>query len=543
VALTPGASLRGLHDSIVNHLGNASPQLLLALHEETAVAIAHGYAKVTGKPMAAALHANVGLMNGNMAIFNAWCDRMPLLILGATGPVDAAKRRPWIDWIHTSRDQGALVRDYTKWDDQPASVGAARESLLRAYWMANTAPKGPVYINFDSELQEQVLREPLGKIEAARFTPSARTSVPLSVAKDAAAMLNDAKLPVVLAGRASRSVHAWKNRIAFAEKLGALVITDLRAAASFPTSHPLHAGIWHPTRPSSGAARALKNADLIVSLDWIDLAGALSSTPTRRTARVVHASLDHVLHRGGGAEYQALPAVDVMLAGDPDEVVAALLPLITQKKTSVRNIPASRAPSLPAAASGPITIDTLVRGLRRAVGATPVSLAHIPPVWPEHEWEFEHPLDYLGDEGGAGLGVGPGLTVGAALALQGSGRLPMAICGDGDFLMGATALWSAVHYRIPLLLVIANNQSFFNDEVHQERVARSRKRPVENRWIGQRMTDPAIDILGLARAQGAQVFGPVERPEDLSGIYAQAIAAVQNGCVAVVDVRIHSSSH
>jgi thiamine pyrophosphate-dependent acetolactate synthase large subunit-like protein len=516
---------------------------LLALHEETAVAIAHGYAKVTGKPMAAALHANVGLMNGNMAIFNAWCDRMPLLLLGATGPVDAAKRRPWIDWIHTSRDQGALVRDYTKWGDQPASVTAARESLLRAYWMASTAPKGPVYVNFDSELQESALREPLDKIETARFTPSARTSVPLSVAKAAAAALNASKRPVVLAGRASRSVQAWKDRIVFAEKLGALVITDLRAAASFPASHPLHAGIWHPTRPSSEAARALKNADLIVSLDWIDLAGALSSVPVRPTARVVHASLDHVLHRGGGAEHQGLPAVDVMLAGDPDEIVATLLPLITKKKTSVRRSPASRATSLPAAASGPITIDILVHALRQAVGTTPVSLAHIPPVWPAQEWQFEHPLEYLGDEGGAGLGVGPGLTVGAALALQGSGRLPMAVCGDGDFLMGATALWTAVHYRIPLLLVVANNQSFFNDEVHQERVARSRKRPVENRWIGQRMTDPAIDVLGLAQAQGARTFGPAERPEDLSGIYAQAIAAVQDGGVAVVDVRIQSSTH
>src|ERR1700732_931390 len=154
VALNPGASYRGLHDSLVNLLGNSQPQMLLCLHEEHAVAIAHGYAKVTGRPMAAAVHSNVGLMHATMAVFNAWCDRMPVLLLGATGPVDAPKRRPWIDWIHTARDQGALIRPYTKWDDQPASPEAAREAILRAYWLARSPPMGPVYVNLDAGMQE-----------------------------------------------------------------------------------------------------------------------------------------------------------------------------------------------------------------------------------------------------------------------------------------------------------------------------------------------------------------------------------------------------
>ncbi len=171
IALNPGASYRGFHDSIVNYLGNDTPQMLLCLHEESAVAIAHGYAKVTGKAMAAAVHSNVGLFHATMAIFNAWCDRMPIVVLGATGPVDAAKRRPWIDWIHTSRDQGAIVRNYTKWDDQPSSPAATRESIIRATWMANTAPMGPVYINLDAELQEAKLTEQLPPIDVARFMP------------------------------------------------------------------------------------------------------------------------------------------------------------------------------------------------------------------------------------------------------------------------------------------------------------------------------------------------------------------------------------
>src|SRR6202158_376711 len=153
VALNPGASYRGLHDSLVNLLGNSNPQMLLCLHEEHAVAMAHGYAKVTGRPMGAIVHSNVGLMHATMAIFNAWCDRVPLFVLGATGPVDAAKRRPWIDWIHTARDQGAIVRDYTKWDDQPASPAAAREAIIRAHWIAHPAPVGPVYITLDADTE------------------------------------------------------------------------------------------------------------------------------------------------------------------------------------------------------------------------------------------------------------------------------------------------------------------------------------------------------------------------------------------------------
>src|SRR6478672_2563570 len=203
IALNPGASYRGLHDSLVNHLGNVQPQMLLCLHEESAVAIAHGYAKVTGRPMAAAVHSNVGLMHATMAMFNAWCDRMPVLVLGATGPVDAPKRRPWIDWIHTARDQGALVRHYTKWDDQPASAEAARESLLRASWLSCTAPHGPVYVNLDAGMQEAPLADPLPPIDVARFVPDVASAVAPEQVARVVAMLRAAKQPVILMGRGS----------------------------------------------------------------------------------------------------------------------------------------------------------------------------------------------------------------------------------------------------------------------------------------------------------------------------------------------------
>src|ERR1700732_1774964 len=225
IALNPGASYRGLHDSIVNYLGNETPQMLLCLHEEIAVAIAQGYAKVTGKAMAAAVHSNVGLFHATMAIFNAWCDRTPVVILGATGPVDAAKRRPWIDWIHTARDQGAIVRNYTKWDDQPASPAAAREALLRASWLSNASPQGPVYINLDADMQEAVLEKPLPPIEAKRYMPAVVSAAPADQIAKAAQWLRAARHPVILAGRVSRDIAAWKDRVAVAEAIGAYVCT------------------------------------------------------------------------------------------------------------------------------------------------------------------------------------------------------------------------------------------------------------------------------------------------------------------------------
>ena len=539
IALNPGASYRGLHDSIVNFLGNETPQMLLCLHEESAVAVAQGYAKVTGKPMAAAVHSNVGLFHATMAIFNAWCDRQPVVVLGATGPVDAVKRRPWIDWIHTARDQGAIVRNYTKWDDQPASPAAAREALIRATWIADTAPKGPVYINLDAEMQEARLAEPLAPIEAARFMPLADPAASAELIGDAAAILKAAHHPVILMGRVSRSVDCWNDRVALAEALNAKVISDLKIGCGFPTDHPLHAGAPASNAMVPEAIEAIKAADVILALDWVDLAGGLRNALGHEAprAKIINVSADFHIHNGWSMDYEGLPPVDLQLPTTPDEAVPQLLAALggakARKPAAVKARPETYQP-----ASGPLRVDDLALSLKAAVGEREVSLTHLPLSWNGATWPFRHPLDYIGSEGGGGVGGGPGISVGAALALKGSGRLPVAICGDGDFCMGATALWTAVHYRIPLLVVVCNNRSFFNDELHQERVARLRNRPPENRWIGQRISDPDIDCAGLGRAQGAVGFDPVTKTTDLVPTFEKAIAAVEAGQVAVVDVRV-----
>ena len=538
IALVPGSSYRGLHDSIVNYLGNERPQILICLHEEHAVAIAHGYAKVAGRPMAAAVHANVGLMHATMAIYNAWCDRQPVLILGATGPVDAAKRRPWIDWIHTARDQGALVRPYVKWDEQPGSAQAAVDALARAVKLACEEPSGPVYLCFDVSMQEEPLSEPPHIPNLVRRGP-AKAGGPNPTELDRAAeALRAARNPVILAGRVSGDDDDWQLRIALAEALNARVLTDLKVAAAFPTDHPLH-----DTPPifflSDAAKDVIREADVVLSLDWLDLGGTLSQvwTGAEVAATVISASLDERLANGWSYDHQAPADIDNDLGCGPDAAVRALCDRLG---VTARPLPAAQpAASLEASqATGPINLRRLAETVALARQQREISLLRVPLGWPAEIYAFRGPLDYLGYDGGAGVGSGPGMAIGCALALRNSGRIPISILGDGDFLMGAMALWTAAHDNIPLLIVVANNRSYFNDELHQERVARHRGRPVENRWIGQRLDDPPINIPELARSMGLEAPGPVERVEDLPKALEGAISLVENGRPVVLDVVI-----
>lgn len=539
LALNPGASYRGLHDSIVNHLGNTRPQMLLCLHEESAVSIAQGYAKASDRLMGVMLHSNVGLMHATMPIFNAWCDRIPMLLLGATGPWDAARRRPWIDWLHTVSDQGALIRDYTKWDNQPGSVAAAHEALLRATQIAMTAPRGPTYVNLDAAIQEGPLLEDVPLPDPGRFRAPPPVAPSRATLLQAAALLNGSSAPVILMGRCSRSSEFWHARVALAEKLGARVLTDLKSAASFPTDHPQHAappGHFLNAR----AAEVLRNADLVLSFDWTDLAGTLKQAwgSHNVSAKVINVSPDAHSHRGWSQDYQALAPIDVYMLCEPDEAVPLLLEVVEQRAAPASAPALASHGDLQAGLDAPLSLRALAQAFNEATVDVPVCLTRLPLGWDGAYRHFRHPLDYIGLEGGGGVGAGPGLTIGAALALRESGRIAVAVMGDGDFLMGNTALWTAVHYGIPCLFLIANNRSFFNDELHQERVATERGRPLENKWIGQRIDEPDIDLAAMARAQGALGIGPVTAPEQLGLAIAQGLQAVQEGKVCLVDIRV-----
>jgi thiamine pyrophosphate-dependent acetolactate synthase large subunit-like protein len=538
ISLNPGASFRGLHDSLVNHLGNETPGILLCLHEDHSVAIAHGYARVTGEPMACVLHANVGLLHGMMAIFNAWCDRAPLLVLGATGPVAMEKRRPWIDWIHTMRDQGGLVRNFIKWDDQPSSPDSLVESLTRGWLLTRSHPTGPVYICLDAGLQETKLeREPVWP-DLTRMQPPRPPRPAKSDLESAARLLAESKRPLILAGRGARTDKAWRARIRLAERLGACVMSDLKSGAMFPTNHPAHVVAPFNAVPKT-AREIICEADVILSLDWVDLGGALQQAGSAGevSAKIVAASLDRHLHRGAGMEYQALTPVDIFFSTTSDALVEDLVEALEPGQRPVWREPrrASAGQSTPPS----ITLHQIARALRDNFDdPEKVTFSLLNRGWPTEVWPFTSPLSYLGKDGGGGLGSGPGLSVGAALALQKLGRYAVSVLGDGDFCMGATAIWTAVRHQIPMLILIDNNRSYFNDELHQENVARARGRNEKNRWIGLRLDAPPPNIAKFAEAQGAIGIGPVVRSADVSGAVAEGVGVLKSGGVCVIDFHV-----
>src|SRR5260370_25844787 len=252
---------------------------------------------------------------------------------------------------------------------------------------------------------------------------------------------------------------------------------------------------------------------------------------------------DQYVHNGWSMDYQGLPPADVYLLAEPDAAVPALLAEVKRLRPNAPPLPAAGGrrgpPPLSALETASIIeAPSLSTALNEALTGAPISMIRLPLSWGEHLGDFRHACEFLGADGGGGSGSGTGMAVGAALALRDGERLPVAVLGEGDFLMGVTALWTAVRNGIPLLIVLANNRSFFNDELHQERVARERGRPVENRWIGQAIRDPDIDLAAMARAQGCIGIGPVDDPRRLLPAFNHAAATVRAGKVFVVDVHV-----
>jgi thiamine pyrophosphate-dependent acetolactate synthase large subunit-like protein len=545
IALNPGASYRGFHDSLVNYLGNQSPQMIMCLHEGHVVAIAHGYAKAADKPMAAVLHSNVGLMHGLMGIFNAFCDRVPMIIIGATGPVVPEKRRPWIDWIHTCKDQGALLRNFVKWDDEPRSVEGVLEAFLRGHQLTCSSPKAPVYICLDAGLQEERLTAELHIPDIVRYRPKTRQAGGSQDVAAVAEAVARAKNPVFLFGRGSRQQDDWNTRVQLAEFAGASVITSQRERAVFPTQHGLH--ILPPLSAMTPSAReVLSAADLIVSFDYVDLQGFLRQL-NRRTwsvkSKIVHVSVDDYLHNGWSMDYFGLAPADISIGADPDVFAGQLLDALRAKFSLVKRWDGQSRRKWESMQYSddservlkPSDIEVALAEVR---GERKLTLTHLSFGWAGRAYHWNDPLDYLGHDGGAGLGGGPGLAIGAALALKDTDRLVVSVDGDGDFLQGATALWTAAHYSVPALFIISNNRSNFNDEIHQEAVAKDRSRPIANKWIGLRIDEPPVDIAGLARSQGVQAEGPVKNRASLLESLKRGISAVAAGRPYLIDVAV-----
>jgi thiamine pyrophosphate-dependent acetolactate synthase large subunit-like protein len=391
-------------------------------------------------------------------------------------------------------------------------------------------------VNLDVALQEDRIPAMPPMPDFDRFAAPQDVHPSPDLVKQAAALLSNAKRPVMLAGRVSRSLDGWNARVALAEKLQMESVSHIKLAASFPTDHPLHVGP-PGNRLGPEAAEALRDADVILSLDWLDLGGtfkqAFGDKPVG--AKVIQVSCDQHNHRGWSMDYHVLPPVDLLLMCEPDAAVPLLLDAVQPRKSTV---PVPKAAAGKVASTSAVTLQGVGDALRAALEGVDYCVTRLPLGWHGSYLPFKHPLDYIGVDGGAGVGAGPGITVGGALAIKDSGRIALGIMGDGDFLMGNTAIWTATHYKIPALFVICNNRSYFNDERHQEAIAVKRGRPPENRWIGQRIDDPDIDLAAMGTAQGALGIGPVKDFAEMRPAIERGLAHVKAGGVCVIDMRV-----
>jgi acetolactate synthase-1/2/3 large subunit len=543
--LTPGSSFRGLHDSVVNYGGNHDPQLLLCLHEEIAVSLAHGYAKATHGPAVAAVHDLVGLMHASMAIYDAYCDRAPLLLLGGSGPADRTARRP-IEWLHSAATQAQLVREYVKWDDEPTGVGPMGASVLRAQQIARSAPAGPVYVSLDAGDQERPLTSAIELPDLRRYAPAPPLSPDPDAVARAADLLAAAEFPVVVGGRIGLDPAATPLLVELVEALGAAYRDD-RHFVAFPAAHPLNC---------SGDHDLVADADAVLAVDVADLAALLcGSSPSPAAAEspaVVDLSYGELGIRSWSHAFGPPVARDVQVTGDPRRGLRLLTDAVRERVDATMR---DRRTALVRARHAALREAQRTR-LRERWDDHPISPARLVAEtwtaardlpwllvlrntrsWPYGVWEFGGAGEYLGHSGGGGVGYGPGAMVGGALAARDRGRLGVAIIGDGDLLMAPGALWTASHYAIPLLAVVNDNGSFYNDEKHQRAVAVDRGRPESNSWIGMRIADPAVDIAALARSYGCWATGPIEKAADLAAALGEGAARAAGGAVAVVHVR------
>ena len=550
-SLNPGASYRGLHDSIVNY-GQNRPTMMLCQHEETAVQVAHGFAKASGKPMVAILHNLVGLLHANMAIYYAYIDRAPVFIVGATGPMDETKRRPRIDWIHTAQGQGEAVRQYTKWDYQPHAIDGVPESFARAYGVMMTQPQGPVYMIYDAWLQEQKLDH------AVALPPRHAVKVPSRLGPDPAAlakaadMVAAAERPVIIAEYTGRDHEAFHSLVALAEAAG-IPVHDINGRLNFPSRHPLNVSLTKD---------AFREADLVLCLDardWEKPTTELVST-TRQLTSVVPAGAKWVEIGFGDLElsswamdYQRMNHADLRVMADTTLAIPMLTELLKARlakdaklrakvKARIAEVSArtrARWKKWEAQAkedwdASPITLPRLASEVWSAIrGEDWVLTAGTLEDWTRKLWDFDAPHRHPGKS--LGTSTQFGISLGVALANRDRKRLVVDLQPDGDLMFDAGALWVAAKHRIPMLVVMYNNRAYYNDWEHQIRMAKLRGTPVERAHIGMDMTDPDPDFAGLARSMGWHGEGPIDDPKKVASALKRAIARVKSGQPALID--------
>jgi len=554
ICAVAASSFRGLQESVINYGDNQNPEFITCLHEESSVAMGHGYAKVEGKPLGIFAHGTVGLQHAAMAVYNAYCDRVPVYMI-VSNVLDATLRDPgYGDWVHSAQDEGAIVRDYMKWDDIPISLPHFAESAVRAYKLAMTPPMGPVLLVVDSELQENPIREGTNQSIPKLTLPSPPQGDSGAVA-EAARLLVQAENPVIVVDRAARTQAGIEHLVELAEALQAPVI-DMGGRMNFPSRHPLN--------QSARRGALIPNADVILGLEVKDFWSALNSfhdqvhrstRPIMKSgAKLISITTNDLNIKANYQDFSRYTGVDLAMAADAEATLPSLIEETKRQTTADRKrVFQDRGAKL--ALAHQQAVEQVWTNATYGWDASPISTARLAAeLWAQIKdqdwslvsgtgfvtalqlWSFDKHYQFLGSSGGGGVGYGAPAAAGAALANRKHGRLSVNIQNDGDLLFAPSVLWTSAHHHIPLLSVMHNNRAYHEELMHVQRMACRRNRGLDRAKIGSTFVDPNVDFAKLAQGYGLYAEGPITDPKELGPALKRAIAVVKRGEPAFLDV-------
>jgi acetolactate synthase I/II/III large subunit len=551
-AANPASSCRALHESMINYGANKNPELLTALHEESSVAMGHGYAKIEGKPMIAMVHGTVGTQHATMAIYNAYCDRVPsIVILG--NETDANARRGYVEWTHSAQDAASIIRDYTKWDDNPASLQHFAESFVRAYKIAMTPPMGPVAIIASGKLQEEPIEEK--DLRIPKLTPPLSPVGDSGSIAEAARMLVNAENPVIVAGRVAHNQEGMTLLAELADTLQAPV-NDQRNRMNIASSHPFY---------NTGS---VANADVLLALEVEDIFMLTHRTsPLNRigmdaprkilkdNAKIISISSVDLFQRSNYQDFARYNEADMAIPGDAQATLPLLIEACKKLITSDRRI-AMQARGARLTEQHKKNKETALAQATLGWDSSPLAPARISAElgaqiknedwslvgndmffsrWPTRLWNFEKYYQFIGGSGGEGVGYGAPAAVGAALANKKHGRLTINIQNDGDLNYAPGVLWSAVHHNVPMLTIMNNNRGYHQEVMFVTTMAARANRDVSRAGIGTKLESPYIDYASMAKAYGMKGIGPITDPKDVGPAIKQALEIVKRGEPVLID--------
>src|SRR5215467_7156411 len=565
VCSNPASSFRALHESLIDYGGNKKPEFITCTHEETSVAMGHGYFKATGKPLMMLCHGTVGLQHATMAIYNAWCDRVPVICVGGND-LDAAYRAPGVPTFHSAQDINALVRDFTKWDDQPVSLQHFAQSMVRAYKIAMTPPHEPVMLALDLGLQQEPVRaHERETLYIPKYVPTAPPQGDAGAVKEAARLLANAERPVIVVDRAARTPNGTRLLVELAEALQAPVV-DQRGRMNMPTIHYLN--------QTARTAALISNADVIIGLElgdyWATVNGfvdnghdgiGINETRIKPGTKLIGISSVGLVTKSNYQDFQRFQSLDVDMAGDAEASLPALIEAVkaaipSDRKAALEKRGAdlkkawgeaherTRAAAALAWDASPISTARLSMEIYAQIKDLDYSLVSSSgnvSGWPNRLWKMDKHHNWLGASGGYGVGYGAPAAIGAALGNRDiGGRFSVNIQSDGDLMYAPGVLWTAARHKIPILSVMHNNRGYHQEVMHVQRLANRRNRVaalgIDRSPVGTTIENPDIDYASLAKSMGYWGAGPIKDPAELGPTLKRAVEVVKSGQPALVDV-------